>query len=125
VFAEHEHVTGIPVSVVNAPALPAAVADRGSRTIDAAGVNVHDLHRTIRNYIIAEYLDEGDSIDGSTPLITGGIVDSFSMVSLKCFLERTYGIIIPDAQATPAAFDSVDKIAELVSRLRARTVSAR
>jgi acyl carrier protein len=84
-----------------------------------------DLHRTIRNYIVAEYLDEGDSIDGSTPLITGGIVDSFSMVSLKRFLERTYSISIPDADATPAAFDSVDNIAELVSRLRARTVSTR
>jgi acyl carrier protein len=84
-----------------------------------------DLHRTIRNYVVGEYLGEGDSIDGSTPLITGGIVDSFSLVSLKCFLERTYHISIPDSEATPAKFDSVDSIAELVSRMRARTVSAR
>ena len=43
-------------------------------------------------------------------LITGGIVDSFSMVSLKRFLERKYDIRIPDADASPDAFDTVDKI---------------
>ena len=36
------------------------------------------------------------------------------MVSLKTFLEKTYKISIPDAKATPEAFDSVTKIAALV-----------
>ena len=83
---------------------------------------MEDLKRVIRDYVIREYLEEGDSIDTNTPLITGGIVDSFSMVSLKRFLERKYSIQIPDAEATPAAFDSVNKIADLVTRVRARTV---
>jgi acyl carrier protein len=83
---------------------------------------MEDLKRVIRDYVIREYLEEGDSIDTNTPLITGGIVDSFSMVSLKRFLERKYGIQIPDAEATPAAFDSVNKIADLVTRVRARSV---
>ncbi|HSL21673.1 MAG TPA: acyl carrier protein [Vicinamibacterales bacterium] len=80
-----------------------------------------DLKQTVRNYVIREYMEEGDSIDLDTPLITGGIVDSFSMVSLKRFLERKYSIQIPDAEATPAAFDSVNSIADLVTRVRART----
>jgi acyl carrier protein len=45
------------------------------------------------------------------------------MVSLKRFLERKYSIRIADAEATPAAFDTVDRIAELVARVRARTVA--
>ena len=53
----------------------------------------------------------------TTRLITGGIVDSFSMVSLKRFLERKYDVKIPDADATPEAFDTVDTIAALVERL--------
>jgi acyl carrier protein len=81
-----------------------------------------DLKRVIREYVMREYLEDGDSIDVNTPLITGGIVDSFSMVSLKRFLERRYSIQIPDADATPAAFDSVNKIADLVTRVRARSV---
>lgn len=79
-----------------------------------------DLRRTIRDYVAKEYLEEGDDreIGETTPLISGGIVDSFSMVSLKRFLERKYAIQIPDADATPAAFDTVNGIAALVERFR-------
>jgi acyl carrier protein len=42
------------------------------------------------------------------------------MVSLKRFLEKKYGIQIPDADATPAAFDTVNSIAALVERIRGR-----
>ena len=80
-----------------------------------------ELQKTIRDYVAKEYLEEGDDreIGEDTPLITGGIVDSFSMVSLKRFLERKYQIQIPDADATPAAFDTVSGIATLVRRFRA------
>jgi acyl carrier protein len=84
---------------------------------------MEDLKQLIRNYVIKEYLEEGDdrAVEMDTPLISGGIVDSFSMVSLKRFLEKKCEIRIPDAEATPDAFDSVTRIAELVERLRART----
>jgi acyl carrier protein len=76
------------------------------------------LRKTILEYVTREYLEEGDDreIRPDTPLISGGIVDSFSMVSLKRFLERTYAIRIPDAEATPAAFDTVERIAALVEK---------
>ncbi len=77
-----------------------------------------ELKKAIRDYVVKEYLEDGDDreVGESTPLITGGIVDSFSMVSLKRFLERRYAIQIPDAQATPQAFDTVNSIAELVRK---------
>ncbi len=79
-----------------------------------------DLNRVIREYIVKEYQEEGDDheILDTTPLISGGIVDSFSMVSLKRFLEKKYAIRIPDADATPDAFDTVERIAALVTRIR-------
>ncbi len=79
-----------------------------------------DLEQVILDYVKREYLEEGDSRDlgPETALISGGIVDSFSMVSLKRFLEKKYEIRIPDAEATPAAFDSVIAIAALVRRFR-------
>jgi acyl carrier protein len=85
-----------------------------------------ELKRVILNYVKKEYVDDTDDreIAADTPLITGGIVDSFSMVSLKRFLERSYSIQIPDAEATPTAFDTVERIADLVTRIRARTVPA-
>ena len=77
-----------------------------------------DMHDAIREYVIDEYLEDDDDreVENDSPLITGGIVDSFSMVSLKRFLERKYDITIPDADASPEAFDSVNSIAALVQR---------
>ncbi|MHB8054732.1 MAG: acyl carrier protein [Candidatus Aminicenantales bacterium] len=76
-----------------------------------------ELKDIVLKYVIAEYCeDDSDPITYDTPLISGGIVDSFSMVSLKRFLENKYKISIPDDQATPEAFDSIDKIALLVRK---------
>lgn len=79
-----------------------------------------EVKRTILDYVIKEYLEEGDDreLKEDTRLITGGIVDSFSMVSLKRFLERKYSIQIPDAEAGPETFDTVNSIADLVSRFQ-------
>jgi acyl carrier protein len=75
-----------------------------------------ELKNAILDYVKKEYLEEDDDreISYDTPLISGGIVDSFSMVSLKRFLETKYKIQIPDAKATPEAFDSVDNIIKLL-----------
>jgi len=71
---------------------------------------------TILQYVKNEYLETDDDreITYDTPLISGGIVDSFSMVSLKVFLETNYKIQIPDAKASPEAFDSVNNIVNLL-----------
>ena len=75
-----------------------------------------DMQKVVLDYVIEEYLeDEDEEIDVDTPLISGGIVDSFSMVSLKRFLENKYDISIPDDKATPEAFDTVNKICDLVN----------
>jgi len=80
-----------------------------------------ELKDVILEYVIAEYADEDDKVTYDTPLISGGLVDSFSMVSLKRFLEVRYKISIPDEDASPESFDSVNKIAEMVQRFTSKT----
>lgn len=77
-----------------------------------------DMKDVILEYVIDEYVDEDDDdeVTFDTPLISSGIVDSFSMVSLKVFLEKKYQISLPDSEATPGAFDTVDSICELVKK---------
>jgi acyl carrier protein len=76
----------------------------------------------ILEYVKNEYLDEEDledmDMDENTPLISSGIVDSFSMVSLKLFLETKYSVKIPDDQASPKAFDTVTSIINLVNSIK-------
>ena len=79
-----------------------------------------DMKELILDYVKNEYLDEDDEddveLDENTQLISSGIVDSFSMVSLKTFLEKKFEIKIPDDEASTEAFDSVEKIVVLVNR---------
>lgn len=76
---------------------------------------MEEIRKVVLEYVINEYMeDQEDEIDYDTALISGGFVDSFSMVSLKRFLETRYKISLPDNRATPEAFDTVNKITELV-----------
>jgi len=75
-----------------------------------------DLKDLIIDYVKREYLEEDaeEEINENTPLISSGIVDSFSMVSLKTFLEKKFNIKIPDDKATPDAFDTVNNMLNLL-----------
>lgn len=82
-------------------------------------MKMEEMKDIVLQYVIDEYLEDPDEeITYDTPLISGGIVDSFSMVSLKRFLENKYKISIPDDKATPEAFDSVNKIVSLVNEFQ-------
>lgn len=75
-----------------------------------------ETKKLIIDYVKKEYLEEEDEqeIDENTPLISSGIVDSFSMVSLKMFLEKKFSVKIPDEKATTEAFNSVNNIMDLL-----------
>jgi len=77
-----------------------------------------EMKEVVLEYITDEYLDEDDEDEVSydSPLISSGIVDSFSMVSLKRFLETKYSIKLSDEEATPEAFDTVNSICILVGK---------
>lgn len=80
-------------------------------------MNSEEMKDLVLNYVIKEYLeDEDKEISYDTPLISGGYIDSFSMISLLIFLENKFTIKIPPSKATPEAFDSVNKIVALVNQ---------
>jgi len=80
------------------------------------------VKQMIIDYVKKEYLDEDDDmqIKEDTKLISSGIVDSFSMVSLKTYLEKKFQIKLPDERATPEAFDSVNNIIVLIKEFGAK-----
>lgn len=77
-----------------------------------------EMKNVVLEYVVDEYIDEDDEeeIGFDSPLISSGIVDSFSMVSLKRFLENRYKVRLPDEEATPDAFDTVTSICALVKK---------
>lgn len=76
-----------------------------------------EIKEAVLEYVKDEYVEDDDEeVTYDTRLISSGLVDSFSMVSLKTFLEKKYSISLPDNEATPEAFDTVNSIAELVKK---------
>ena len=80
-------------------------------------MDIDERKEIILDYVKKEYLDEEEiDLNYDTPLISSGYVDSFSMVSLLVFLENRFKIKIPPSKATPEAFDSVNRITDLVNQ---------
>ncbi len=70
---------------------------------------------------ILEILDDikpGVEADGRTDLATGGVLESFDILTLISELNAEFGIMIPLEEVIPENFDTVDGMAALVDRLR-------
>ncbi len=66
-------------------------------------------------YIRREFVtDDSAEITADTPLISSGLIDSFSIVSLLSFIDRTFGKKLPPALITADSFDSVRRIVDLI-----------
>ena len=53
-----------------------------------------------------------NEITYDTSLISGGYIDSFSMIIVLVFLQKTFNVKISDKEATPNNFDTVNKMVE-------------
>lgn len=70
--------------------------------------------------LIRTNIDGADSfsIEEDTMLITGGLIDSFDIISLISVMESEFGITLPFDELELENFDTVSSIAELIcSRL--------
>jgi len=57
-------------------------------------------------------------IDSQEPLISSGLIDSFSLVDLAMFVEDTFNVRIEDTELNTDTFDSLDQLADIIlSRL--------
>jgi acyl carrier protein len=70
----------------------------------------------IKNYIEKNILAEGVQIAADTDLKQVGI-DSFSTVEIILFIERKYGVAIPDEKLIPDNFKTLNALAAIVLEL--------
>jgi len=74
-----------------------------------------DIQSKISRYIAEELLKSPDrQIQPDEPLISGGLVDSFSLVDLALFIEETFGVRIDDTELNVDTFDTLEQLAALV-----------
>jgi acyl carrier protein len=53
-------------------------------------------------------------IGADEALISGGVIDSFSLMDLALFVEDTFGVRIEDTELNAQTFDSLTQVAALI-----------
>lgn len=56
----------------------------------------------------------GRQIGPQEPLISSGLVDSFSLVDLSLFVQDNFGVRIDDTELNVDTFDTIDQLVMLV-----------
>lgn len=67
-------------------------------------------------YIAATILKQPNRvIKTDQPLISSGLIDSFSLVDLALFVEDTFNVHLDDSELNKDIFDTLDQLADLVA----------
>jgi acyl carrier protein len=69
----------------------------------------------LEQYIVTKILKQPNrKISSDEPLISSGLIDSFSLMDLALFVEDTYGVRIEDTELNADKFDSLNQLATLI-----------
>lgn len=75
------------------------------------------VREKIRQYIAAELIrDEDYQIEDDEGIITGGLMDSFSLAELAVYVEDEFNVHIPDPDLTVEKMDTLNQIVARVMR---------
>ena len=71
--------------------------------------------QTLSAYIASQILKQPKRIiKPDEPLISNGLVDSFSLVDLSLFIEKQFNVIIDNTELNKETFDTITQLASLV-----------
>lgn len=73
------------------------------------------MRAKLREFITTELMRDPEyPLQDNEPLISGGLIDSFSLVELQLFIDKEFGIHIEDTELTTEAIDAVNDLAVLI-----------
>ncbi len=76
------------------------------------------MREKLRKYITSELMhDPGYELKDDEALISGGLIDSFSLVELQLFIEQQFGVFIEDTELTA---DTIDNVNDIVAKIEER-----
>ena len=74
----------------------------------------------IEKYIATQILKQPNrKIAADEPLISSGLIDSFSLMDLALFAEDTFGVRIEDTELNANTFDNLTQLAFLIESRKA------
>lgn len=79
-----------------------------------------DILKQISAYIATKIIKQPNrAIDPSEPLISSGLIDSFSLMDLALFVEDTFGVRVEDTELNADTFDNLTQLASLIESRKA------
>ena len=77
---------------------------------------MNEIKESVREYLLKSFFEGGnvEELTDSTPLITGGILDSISTLQLVSFLEDSYKIEFQANEVEQDNLNTISRIAEFV-----------
>ena len=74
------------------------------------------IRDSVRAFLLEEFLSGEDpgELQDTTPLITGGILDSIATIKLVAFLEKQYSVKFKAHEMSADYLDTIASIADLV-----------
>jgi len=79
-----------------------------------------DVIKQLAARIVAEVLHQPNRVLApDQPLLSSGIVDSFSLVDLAMYVEDTFGVHLDDSELNKETFDTLAQLAVLIESRQA------
>jgi acyl carrier protein len=75
-----------------------------------------EIIQSVKTYILKEFLpgENPDKLTDTTPLITGGVLDSLATLKLVAFIEESYNIELQAHEVDVEHLNTISDIANLV-----------
>lgn len=74
-----------------------------------------DVKAKLRAFVLNELIRNPNyALQDDEPLITGGLIDSFSLAYFGVFVEDTFNLYIPDTDLTVANLDTLNQMVDRV-----------
>ena len=92
------------------------IGETPCKELHLAGPDTSAIEREIQEYILREFLpgEKPENLTESTPLISGGVLDSIGMLKLVKHLEDNYQLEVEAHEVDVENFDTIALIANFV-----------
>ena len=82
-----------------------------------------DIKQEIRGYVAEHFLPGGQGLEDTTPLISGGLIDSIGMLGLISFMESRFSVEFMPRDVDAHTLDNLNLIETLINRKLAAKAS--
>lgn len=75
------------------------------------------VRKQLRDFILEDLIRDPDyDLEDDEGIVSGGLIDSFSLAQIGVFAEEAFGVYIPDPDLTVAKMDTLDLMVARILR---------